>query len=111
MGGRRWFSDIYSVNLSLDASRVGGKDLLVAELLGAKGGEHKAMWCPPQVFALVLFVKNAIHESVSEHLILEKFFARCSFDFPLCANVLCCFDFSKKILERFFARCSIRAPE
>ena len=43
MGGRKWFAEVRPLCVSLDASRVGGKDLLSAVLLGSYSGRHKAM--------------------------------------------------------------------
>eukprot|EP00974_Lingulodinium_polyedra_P092996 9010305-Lingulodinium_polyedra.AAC.1 len=48
MGGRKWFADSPSLCLSVDASRIGGKDLLCGVLLGSKAGAFRSMWAVPQ---------------------------------------------------------------
>ena len=49
LAGRRHFSEVESVCISLDASRIGGKEVYVACIGGYnKAGQCKVMWAPPQ---------------------------------------------------------------
>lgn len=49
MAGYRWFHDSWARCVAVDASRVGGKDLLQGVLLSWKGDAYRAMVCPPMV--------------------------------------------------------------
>ena len=49
LAGRRWFGRAGPRNVSCDAARIGGRDLLSACLLAWCGDQYRTMWCPPQV--------------------------------------------------------------
>ena len=48
-----------SLTVALDASRVGGKDLLLAAVLGCTGTETKCAWAPPQFIAFFCGTLNS----------------------------------------------------
>ena len=48
LAGCRWFSGCSGVSISVDASRIGGKDLLAGVILGWSEGRYQAMWAVPQ---------------------------------------------------------------
>ena len=48
LASHRWFDGIGNLSVSVDASRVGGRDLLCGILLGWKQNDYRAMVTPPQ---------------------------------------------------------------
>ena len=49
LAGRRYFAGVHGRSVSLDAARVGGKDLLQGVVLAWKGPDYRAMVAPPIV--------------------------------------------------------------